>query len=264
MRLAFSRLTLTALVGLSCLPGCQHSGPVTQAPSLVQHNERPTKLNEVQVADVQIAQARTLENQGDQAQAGQVYQEALKHDPKRADACLRLAILADQQGKFKESHELFQKALVGMPGNPDIYCDMGYSLYLQERWPEAEMNLRQAIQLAPDNAKAHNNLGLVLAHLGRGDEALVEFRRAGCTEADSDLNLAYVLTLDKHWSEARDRYKHALTLDASSAVARRALQELDYVAAKTVPESSPIAPVSTFHSDPVRLGTARKLDETTH
>jgi Tfp pilus assembly protein PilF len=262
MRLPISGLTIAALAAMNCLAGCQHSSPSVQAPSLVQRDERPTKLNERQIADVQIAQAQALEQQGDQAGAARAYQEALKHDPKRADAYLRLAILVDQQGKFKESRELFQKALEGMPGNPEIYCDMGYSLYLQERWPEAEMNLRQAIRLAPENAKAHNNLGLVLAHLGRNDDALAEFRRAGCTEADGNINLAYVLTLDKHWSEARDRYKQALTLDASSTVARRGLKEIDFVAAKTVPEPSLIAPVSTLPSDSGPLGTPRKFDET--
>ena len=64
------------------------------------------------------------------------------------------------------------------------------------------MSLRQAIVLQPDHARAHNNLGLVLAHTGRLDLSLVEFRQGGCTEADAQINLAYALTLERHWPEA--------------------------------------------------------------
>jgi Tfp pilus assembly protein PilF len=222
-----------AALGLLSAAGCQHAGNVQrpEAPpgALASKTEATPKLNGKQVADVQIAQGRSLEKQGELTQAAVAYREALKRDPNRADAYLRLAILHDKEGKFKESQEFYQLALKGMPGNPDIYCNVGYSLSLQERWAEAEMNLRQAVALAPEHSRAHNNLGLVLAHQGRAAEALAEFRRAGCTEAEGQVNLAYVLTLEKHWAEARQHYERALALDASSVAAQKGLQELDAV-----------------------------------
>src|SRR5215210_8056882 len=130
------------------------------------------------------------------------YQDALRRDAHRADAYLRLAVLHDRQGQFQESAGLYQQALTARPGDPDIYSDKGYSLYLQRRWVEAEMSLRQAIVLRPDHARAHNNLGLVLAHTGRPDLAMIEFGQGGCTEADARINLAYALTLERHWPEA--------------------------------------------------------------
>src|SRR5699024_691606 len=124
------------------------------------------------------------------------YQDALKRDSHRADAYLRLAVLNDRQGKFSESAVLYQQALAASPGDPNIFNDKGYSLYLQRRWVEAEMSLRQAVVLQPDHARAHNNLGLVLAHTGRPDLAVAEFRQGGCSEADAQINLAYALTLE--------------------------------------------------------------------
>jgi Tfp pilus assembly protein PilF len=181
---------------------------------------------------VQVALARSLEQRGDTAQAMAAYKEALRLDPSRADAGLRLAVLYDKEGKFKESLPLYEKALAACPGTPDIFCDMGYSLYLQRRFGEAEINFRQAVALAPEHVRAHNNLGLVLAHSGRPEEAVAEFRRAGCTEADAQINLAFVLTLEKNWAEAGRRYEMALAIDSSSAAARKGLQELDSVVAK--------------------------------
>jgi len=189
------------------------------------------------VADVKFALGRSLERGGELGPAAEAYREVLLKDPSRADACWRLAVLCDREAKFRESQDWYRKALAGMPGNAEIYCDVGYSLYLQQRWEEAEMNLRQALALAPDHARAHNNLGLVLAHIGKTDEALVEFRRAGCGEADGHVNLAYVLLLNKSWKEARRHYELALAADGSSAPARTGLREVEVLAARTSPQT---------------------------
>jgi Flp pilus assembly protein TadD len=185
-----------------------------------------------QLADVQVALGRSLETEDETAQAITAYKDALRLDPSRADAGLRLAILYDKEGKFTESLPLYQKALAAYTGNPDIFCDMGYSLYLQRRYGEAETNLRQALALAPEHVRAHTNLGLVLAHSGQPEEAVAEFRRAGCTEADAQINLAFALTLENNWAEAGRRYEMALAVDSSSTAARKGLQELDSVVAR--------------------------------
>jgi Tfp pilus assembly protein PilF len=179
-----------------------------------------------QTADVQVAMGRSLEKQGDGPRALTAYQDALKHDPSRGDAALGAARLLDQQGKFAESEEYYRKADAAQPGSANVACNRGYSLYLQRRWPEAEAALRQALARQPDHQTAHNNLGLVLASTGRPDEALSEFRKAGLSEADARVNLAFALTLQESWPEARAQYEQALGADPSSAPAKRGLEEL--------------------------------------
>lgn len=224
---------LPMVLSFAALGGCEHFDLFSKSQAVITASaSSEPKLKGRQFADVQVAVGRSLEKQGETAQAIAAYSEALRIDPSRADACLRLAVLRDQEGKFQESLALYQKALAGTPGHPDIFCDMGYSLYLQRRLVEAEINLRQALALAPDHARAHNNLGFVLAALDRCEDALVEFRRAGCKEADAEINLAFALTLEKHWVEARHWYQKALAADASSTAARKGLQELDTVLAR--------------------------------
>ena len=228
------------LIGVA---GCQQVGTSTLLPGLSGGPDEPSgKLKPKQAADVQIALAHTLEMQGDIEKASGLYEEAVAKDPNRGDAWLRLAILHDQQGQFTESATLYQKALKAQPGSAEIYCDMGYSLYLQNRWQEAEMNLRQALALQLDHARAHNNLGLLLARTGKADEALEEFYRAGCRDADAHVNLAFALTLDRHWPEARQQYQQALQAEPSSVPAKKGLQELEHVLARldaTDPGRSP-------------------------
>ncbi|HET6574296.1 MAG TPA: tetratricopeptide repeat protein, partial [Fimbriiglobus sp.] len=96
--------------------------------------ESQPKLGNAQVADMQVALGRTLENRGTVGQALPVYERAVQNDPARADARVRLAVAANKEGMFVEAAEHFQKALELQPDNPDIHCDLGYSLYLQQRW----------------------------------------------------------------------------------------------------------------------------------
>jgi Flp pilus assembly protein TadD len=196
------------------------------------------ELGDTQVADMQVALGRTLESRGTTGQALPVYQEAVKNDPARADAWVRLAIIANKEGQFVEAAEHFQKALELQPDNPDIHCNLGYSLYLQQRWAEAEQALRRATELKPDHKKAHNNLGLVLGRLGREAESLEAFRQAGCSEADAHLNLAYTLVLSSSWKQARAHYEAALALEPSSEQARKGLEGLNTLAARMGPSGS--------------------------
>ena len=193
---------------------------------------RTAKVTSRQEADVEIALARTMEERGELEQAEATYREALRKDPKRVDALVRLAILHDQRAKFKESADFFTKALAIKPDDPDILCDQGYSFYVQRRWAEAEQNFRKALKKKPDLARAHNNLGLVMACDGREDEAISEFRKAGCDVSDAHANLALVLAEEGRWLEARQHYGSALTAKPMSAVAKEGTKATTTMLAK--------------------------------
>jgi tetratricopeptide (TPR) repeat protein len=219
-------------LGFSGGSGCQQFGPASwNNPVLLTGKETSARVGNKEAADVQVALGRSLEKRGDREQALAAYGEAIKRDSGRGDAYVRLAILHDQQGKFNESAEYFRKALQASPGNPAIFCDMGYSLYLQRRWKEAEMNLQQALVLKPDLARAHNNLGLVLARTDRVEEALAHFRKGG-TESEAHLNLAFALTLERRWDDARDHYEKALAANPASEPAKNGLRELTAIVGK--------------------------------
>jgi Tfp pilus assembly protein PilF len=215
-----------------CSAGCKHDQAVPNTFGGTAAEDRPGPVTPQMKADYRFSQGKVLELRGDREAALAAYQEAVKQDPSRWDAYQRLAILHDLQGKFRESEELYRKALAAKPGNADVYNSMGYSYYLQQRWAEAEVALRQALAIQPEHRKAHNNLGKVLARNYRPEEALVEFRRGGCSEADAHINLAFHLTLENCWDDARKHYERALTVEPSSGVARKGLDELNKVAAR--------------------------------
>jgi Tfp pilus assembly protein PilF len=254
---------LVAGIWLASGLGCHQVPAPAQAPVVkTDRGEKQPSLNGRQVAEIQASLGLSLERKGQFDEAMAAYGQALKQDPNNGDICLRMAILYDRQGQFNKAQEFYQKALASHPGNPEIYCDRGYSLYLQHCWTEAEINLRQAIALQPGHARAHNNLGLLLAHTDRGQEALVEFSRAGCSEADAHVNLAFALTLDKHWAEARQHYELALAADSSSEHAKKGLEELKALLSRasvtgneTIPAGYPATPTGLAGGDDTKVAT---------
>lgn len=192
-----------------------------------------TKVTPKMEADVQFAQARVLESEGQIQQASAMYEEVIKRDKRRADAHHRLAILASKQGKFEDSDEWFRKAIKADHDNPEICCDFGYSLYLQGRMDEAETRLKEAIKADDEFVRAHNNLGLVYAHTKRLQAAIEEFTKGGSKPADAYSNAAVALAMDGHLNEAKRLYGMAIEIDPKCQAAQKGLKELEIVLART-------------------------------
>ena len=191
-------------------------GPLgcSQLPHMASHTpgENARGLAPGSQAEIQIALGRSFESQGEFSKAEAVYEEAIKRDPKHAEGSTRLAILLDRMGRFAEATPHYEAAIKAEPGNADVFCDRGYSLCLQGRDAEAEIALRQALVKSPTLARAHNNLGLLLGRKVRIDEALAEFRKAGCPDVDAHLNLAFALSESKRWTEAKEQLQIAKSI----------------------------------------------------
>jgi Flp pilus assembly protein TadD len=250
--------------------GCLHEGrragpgPLASCSSKDEVALRPT-----QVADIQFALGRTLEKRGDVEQARLAYLEAVKQDPNRGDAYARLAVLCDCQGQFEQSAEYYRKANLCQGDSCALSCNLGYSYYLQRRWADAESSLRHALVLEPSNQRAHNNLGLVLAHAGQTEEALHEFSRAGCTESEAHANLALALAGEGKWPEARLHYEQALATDPTSSVARKGLQTINDLVARSrhdvdslLRAEGPPADLAKMHASSVSTVPTTKSDGT--
>lgn len=217
-------LPVTLILGL--LGGCAMVSSKSQehaSSSLLSSGPQP-KVTSHQAADMQIALGRTLEDEGKFEEARPAYVAALKKDPKRADAEVRLAILDDYRGEPTNADQHFERALKLEPRNPDILCDRGYSFYLRRNWSSAEGSLREALTIDPRHARSHNNMGLVLARQGQNETAMVEFAKAGCDQSDARANLALVHGLEGRFEESRKQYSLSLLAKPNSAKAQEGMK----------------------------------------
>jgi Tfp pilus assembly protein PilF len=219
------RIGWAGVAALGLLGGCQDLNfrPKEHASSTLLDSGPQPRLSKRQEADVQVSIGRTCEDQGRFDEARQAYLEALKKDPKRADAELRLAILDDRKGNEAGADRHFARALKIRPKNPEILCDQGYSLYLRRRWADAETSLKRALAIDPSHARSHSNLALVLARQGDTSGALAEFARAGCDPSDARSNLGLVLALEGRFEESKREYALALAAKPASSHAKEGL-----------------------------------------
>jgi Tfp pilus assembly protein PilF len=244
-----SRVGFAVLIGalFVCLAGCQQFGswfgkpdPAAEARKEAAEREEhwtPT-VTDGQKVGVQMAVARSFESDGQQDEAIRIYLDVLKKDGKRTDACCRLALLYAKKGDWKSSEQYYGLALKREPKSVELHCDLGYAYYLQARYKEAEAEFRQAIALKSDFSRAHNNLGLLMARTGREHDAIWEFSRAGCSEAEAHANLGLACTLENRWAEANDHYQFALSRDPNLAAAKAGLATLQALEPKFTPQNT--------------------------
>jgi tetratricopeptide (TPR) repeat protein len=214
---------------LASLSGCQLAAklsnsnqmPTAQAPA--PKEEPVTQLTLKQKLDVQMAIARSLENDGETQQAIKAYLDIVEKDSQRVDAYHRLAILHDGKADHESARKFYELALKKNSKNAELHCDFGYSCYLQRKWSEAESHFRRAIALNENFARAHVNLGLMLARAHHESEALAEFYKAGLDKAAARNNIGFALTLEERWPEAKRQFELALAADPQSKMAKDGL-----------------------------------------
>lgn len=224
-------ILMTAAVVLS-VGGCRQS-PIRSVATLKRTTAEPQfeKPSKKQINELRLVMARSMEEKGQLDSARSAYEELVAAEPKNLQAHRRLAIVLDKQGKFAESDRLYQRAIRLAPDNADVRADYGFSLYLQKKWQEAEGQLLLALTYRPDHLRAQNNLGLVYCRQNRLDDAMDAFDRAGCSPAQTHMNLAFGLTMDKRLDDARRQYELAMAADPSSNEAKSRLGQIDRVIA---------------------------------
>lgn len=240
-------------VGLLLLAGCIHDTKMRRPakqnrPATALFDLQPApELSQSQLSDVQISLAATWERQGKTKDAASAYLRALEHDPSRADAASRLAVLCDQQSDFASSEKYHRQALRYRPKNANYLCNYGYSLYLQERWNEAEQMFRAALNADPQHQRAANNLGLVMAQTGKEKEAYHMFRRAGATSAEAHNNMAFALALHEQFVAARKHYYAALQNNPSLVPAKKGLTQVNRMLAQANTPARAVVQSPTTH-----------------
>ncbi len=129
-------------------------------------------------ADAHINLGVALARKGRLDEAIAHYLEVLRYRPDYADVHVSLGAAYFAQGRVPEATVEFQEALRLRPNHLLARYNLAEMLVQQRRYAEAAAEYARVLQLYPDHAPTHARLGRVLAALGRFDEALREFREA--------------------------------------------------------------------------------------
>ncbi|MCC7167773.1 MAG: tetratricopeptide repeat protein [Rhodospirillales bacterium] len=116
--------------------------------------------------------------QGRLDEAASCYEQALRLDPRNADALNLLGAAHVQAGQPARAVELVGKAVAARPNFPDAHLNLGSALAALGRMDEAIASFEKAARQAPNNPNAHYNLGLALQGTGRFEDSAKRLARA--------------------------------------------------------------------------------------
>src|SRR6185369_9460064 len=144
------------------------------------------------LADSTFREAMALHQQGNLAEAGQLYAKVLELQPRHAAALNFLGVLAYQDGQAARSVELIGQAIAIDPSQAGFHSNLALSLNAVGRGREAIESCDRAIALDANRVEAHSNKGNSLWGLGLREEALASYARALAIQPDH---------AQTHWNE---------------------------------------------------------------
>jgi tetratricopeptide (TPR) repeat protein len=155
-----------------------------------------------------------LENAGRIEEAIAEHEEAVKQDPKLAQAHANLIALYGRAGLAEEAEREYRATMEINPNLPQSHYDYGVFLVSQQRFREAESAFRKALESSPNYAEAHSNLGAMLERAGKFVEAIQHYRAAIEGKPNfrsAHFQLGRLLLMQKRTSEAIAQLSQTLT-----------------------------------------------------
>ena len=168
--------------------------------------------------------------------AQQEFQQALKLDPRNAEALGGLARSYESAGRMADAEAALKRAIDLRPDYWDGYNNLAIFYDGHNRYEEAIVQLQKAIALTPDNAQLYLNLGAVYSDTGKASdlpsaEAALRKSIELAPSYPAFANLGFVYSLQNRYSEAAAMTEKALQLNDQNYVVWRNLAE-DYLWAK--------------------------------
>jgi len=124
---------------------------------------------------------------------------------------IALALGHHQSGRLTEARALYLKVLRIDADQPIALHMLGLVALADQNFDQAVLMFEQALAVNPNNVDAACNLGVALRGLGRLDEAVEAFRRAGPEDATALYNLGLTLSDLGRPQKARETYEAALS-----------------------------------------------------
>ena len=142
-----------------------------------------------------VAAASCLNQDPLSAEPVTLLREAVRIDPRFAQAYYLLGRAYTRQGQLKEAASAFKHA-AELDANPTFYVSLGKALKSQGRTPqemgEAKAAFEQALKINPQDAQAHLELGRLCVENEQFDQARRELEKALELEPDF-FEAAYLL-----------------------------------------------------------------------
>jgi tetratricopeptide (TPR) repeat protein len=173
---------------------------------------RPDRAKAQQV----FSRGNKMIEQGAYADAAALYEEAIKLDPKHAEAINNLGSAFSYLGRYEEAENCFREAMAIKPNFSDPHANLGVLLRQKSYLLDSEAFLRRALKLKPNDLDARVNLGLTLMFLGRMRDARACFTKvlkSAPRHVHALFGMGRVATLEGRFDEAETTLKRVIEIN---------------------------------------------------
>jgi tetratricopeptide (TPR) repeat protein len=193
--------------------------------------QQALKIKEIPMYYVNDGMA--LFGQGQNADAIQAFEKALKLDPKSYTAQFQVGVVLFQEKKHAEAIDAWNKALA-IEQTAASHCNIGLAQMELGKLDEAEAHFKKAKEIDPKYFMASFNLGVLLQKQGKLDAAAAQYQKTSEISPGyypAYYNLGLVLKRDGKKAEARKAFEQFLKvippgLKTQAEDARRQLSDL--------------------------------------
>lgn len=151
--------------------------------------------------DIRLAYAKALTAAGRFDQALSVLDSTINPAAPYWGALSVKGAVLDQMGRNAEARQLYQQALLQAPNEASLEANLGLSYAMTNELPTAEQHLRKAVKMRGASSQVRQNLALVVGLQGRFDEARALYS-AELSPDQVEANMAYIralLTQQNRW-----------------------------------------------------------------
>jgi tetratricopeptide (TPR) repeat protein len=152
---------------------------------------------------------------GDYERALPYFLQAIKTNPKYAEAYFQIGYCLAKLGRYPEAIEPYREAIRIKPDDVDILNNLCVAYGIVGRYPIAIEFCKKAIQIKADLPEAYNNLGWAYHRLGRYQEGIESCKKAIRLQpgfAMAHFNLGNNYAALKKFDDAIESYKQAIRI----------------------------------------------------
>jgi predicted O-linked N-acetylglucosamine transferase (SPINDLY family) len=172
--------------------------------------------------DTLFLSAEIAARRGESDRAMQIYRKVLDLKPDHAPAHYKRGNLLKDRQQMDAALASYDEAIALDPGYAHAFCNRGFVLERLNRWDAALESYDHAISLTPGDALAHFNRAAVLRELARQEEALASYTQAIAVKPDyfeAYCNRGFLLTEMKRWDEALASHAKSIEINHGFAPA---------------------------------------------
>lgn len=134
--------------------------------------------------------------------AAEAWMQAQKLNPNHWQASFNLGLALSDSGRDGEAVKAYENCLKAAPGNIDATYNLGNAYFRLGQWNDARVAFEYVLAVRPKHSAAQANLGLVLMRCGEESRAVEMCRKAVSSEPESivaHVNLGHALMAAGDW-----------------------------------------------------------------